>query len=173
MTSNELGTKIVYVMRHAKSSWSDFSLSDYDRPLNGRGKRDIPDMGARLKRLTLKPDLIISSPANRAITTARGIANALNYPLSSILENEALYHASAGTIKNVLSSLPDDSSTVMLFGHNPGLTYFINQVSNFQLENLPTCGVCAIRFEMSRWDQIQHTQGENTFYDYPKSINSH
>ena len=171
MKSNKTGNKKLYIIRHAKSSWGNAHLSDFERPLNHRGENDAPDMGQRLAMEGVKPSLIISSPANRAITTAKVISAKIGYPVSDIREEERLYHASTGTIKTLLSRVADEHDTVMIFGHNPGLTYLIHEVSDFDLDNLPTCAVCGIEFEMESWKDIQTTRGSKFYYDYPKSKN--
>ena len=161
--------KTLYIVRHAKSSWDDPYLADFDRPLNGRGKRNVPDMGNRLAQLGIKPDLLLSSPANRAISTANGIAEALGYPKADIKQDRGLYHASSSTIKEIISETSDQVNTLMIFGHNPGFSSLIGVLSGFNLYNLPTCGVCGIRFSIDSWKQILITQGEKCYYDYPKS----
>ena len=161
--------KLLFIVRHAKSSWDNPSLRDFDRPLNGRGKRNVPDMGARLKGLNIAPDLLLSSPANRAITTARGIAKALDYPLTEIEEAPVLYHASTSTIISQIARVDAKVNTLMIFGHNPGFTDLIETLSDFELYNLPTCAVCGIRFKINDWGEILNAQGEKFYYDYPKS----
>lgn len=161
--------KTLYIVRHAKSSWDDPFLADFDRPLNGRGKRNVPDMGSRLAALGVKPDLLLSSPANRAISTAKGIAKEIGYNQIAIEEDRGLYHASSYSIREIISEVSDEVETLMIFGHNPGFTSLIAALSSFNLYNLPTCGVCGIRFEINSWAEIQSAQGEKFYYDYPKS----
>lgn len=126
-------------------------------------------MGQRLAMKGIKPSLIISSPANRALTTTKVISAKIGYPVSYIMEEERLYHASTGTIKTLLSRVDDQHNTVIIFGHNPGLTYLINEICDFDLDNLPTCAVCGIEFEMESWKDIHSTKGHQFYYDYPKS----
>lgn len=161
--------KKLYVVRHAKSSWDDPYLSDFDRPLNKRGKRDVPDMGQRLSDLKVMPDLIISSAANRALTTAKGIAKELGYDKDQIQTEESLYHANTRTIREVVSCVNRDTHTLMIFGHNPGFTDFIDCISDLSLYNLPTCAVCGIDFQFESWKEILATRGKKFYYDYPKS----
>jgi len=169
MKSNKTSNKKLYIVRHAKSSWGNAHLSDFERPLNHRGENDAPDMGQRLAMKGVKPSLIISSPANRALTTAKVISAKIGYTVTDIMEEEGLYHASTGTIKTLLSRVANEHDTIMIFGHNPGLTYLINEISDFDLDNLPTCAVCGIEFEMESWKDIQTTRGHQFYYDYPKS----
>lgn len=162
--------KKLMIVRHAKSSWEDASLRDFDRPLNKRGRRDVPDMGRRLSEKGLIPDLIIASPANRAITTARGIAKELGYALSAIQEEPDLYHAGTYTIREIISKTDSSVNTLMIFGHNPGFTDLIARVSDLSLYNLPTCAVCGVAFDFESWEEILNQRGRKFFYDYPKSI---
>ena len=161
--------KTLYIIRHAKSSWDDPYLDDFDRPLNGRGKRNVPDMGQRLAKLAVKPDLLLSSPAKRAISTARGIAEALGYSESEIVQDRELYHASSSSITEIISHTDVQVDTLMIFGHNPGFTSLIGNLSGFNLYNLPTCGICGIQFPINSWKGIGTVQGEKFYYDYPKS----
>jgi phosphohistidine phosphatase len=162
--------KTLYIIRHAKSSWDDIGLADFDRPLNERGKTDAPRMGKRLKEKNIHPELMLSSPAKRALSTCKKIAEVLHYPESSIKTDRKLYHASPEEIFEVLRSIKNQVNNVMLFGHNPGLTEFVNEITDdFSLNNLPTCGVVALSFDMRTWKELQHSSGKLLFYDYPKS----
>jgi phosphohistidine phosphatase len=164
--------KTVYLIRHAKSSWEDEGLSDFDRPLNERGKIDAPRMGKRLKEKNLNADLFLSSPAKRAHSTAKRIADAMGYPKEKIKTEQALYHADEDEILNVIRSLNDKNDCVVLFGHNPGLTDFVNTMNHDRkrfIDNIPTCGVAAFRFETMSWKQIDFGKGELLFFDFPKS----
>ena len=161
--------KTLFIVRHAKSSWKDHSLSDFDRPLNKRGKRDVPAMGARLKAHNILPDLIISSPANRALTAAKGIAEQIGYTLANIVEDHALYHASSRDIIQLIANTENKHESLMIFGHNPGFTYLINDLSDFYLDNLPTCGICGIEFPIDSWKSLPVQKGNKVLYDYPKS----
>jgi len=164
--------KTLYIVRHAKSSWDQPYLSDFDRPLNERGKWNVPDMGKRLNIKNINPELIISSPANRALTTAKGIAEQIGYPTSDIVEDDTLYHASSRSIIQLIANTDNKNESLMIFGHNPGFTYLINDLSDFYLDNLPTCAVCGIRFEIETWKEVHNQKGSKVFYDYPKSISN-
>lgn len=162
--------KELYVVRHAKSSWDDPYLKDFDRPLNKRGKRNVPAMGKRLAAFNLQTDLLISSPANRALTTAKGIAKSLDYEKNRIQKEMDLYHASTNTIRAVIAQVPEEINSLMIFGHNPGLTSFINSMSDYYLDNLPTCAICGIRFQADSWARAMDQRGEKFYYDFPKSV---
>lgn len=164
--------KTLYIVRHAKSSWSDPLADDFDRPLNERGKRDAPRMGKRLKEKGILPSLIISSPAKRARSTARRIAKELKYKKDDIKEDRKLYHAEEEVILDVIRKLKDKHNSVMLFGHNPGLTNFVNSLQDkeFDLDNLPTCGIAAFQLKIDSWSEIAWGKGTMVFFDYPKRL---
>jgi phosphohistidine phosphatase len=162
--------KTLYVVRHAKSSWDNPELADFERPLNERGKTDAPRMAKRLKERDVHPSLLLSSPAKRAFSTARRIAEMLNYPKKNIRTEERLFHADTGEIIAVLKSISDKNDVVMLFGHNPGLTELVNEIGeHVDIDNIPTCGVVALRFHIKSWNELGSTRGELLFFDYPKS----
>jgi len=159
--------KTLYLIRHAKSYWGNHSLSDFDRPLNKRGKRDAPFMGKILFDKKVNPDLIISSPARRAQNTATEIADKIGYSQKKILFDENLYEASSNDIFNVIRNIDKKYSSLMIFGHNPGLTMFNNSVSEVYIDNIPTCGVVALQFEHN-WSEINSVRCTQLFFDYPK-----
>lgn len=163
--------KTLYIIRHAKSSWEDVDKADFERPLNDRGKRDAPRMGKRLKEKDIHPDLMLSSPAKRALSTCRRIAKVLNYAKEKIREDDNLYHATDDTILSVVQGLKDKNNVVMIFGHNPGLTDFVNSLMSEEtdIENVPTCGVVAFQLNIDSWKQLTWGIGKMLFFDYPKS----
>lgn len=164
--------KTLYLVRHAKSSWDNLSLTDFDRPLNKRGERDAPEMGKRLALRNIKPDLMLSSPANRAYTTARKIAEALTIPEKNIKTDEALFHANAQEIINVIGRHDDAVDSLMVFGHNPGFTDLANFLTaNSYIENIPTCGIVAYNIDTTSWSNIKKGGAEQLFFDYPKKVN--
>ncbi len=160
--------KRLFLVRHAKSSWEDPSLDDIDRPLNTRGEKNAPEMGERLKKQGILPDLLISSPARRASSTAKKIAKKIEYSKKDILINEDLYHGSDAMLINIVKTLDDTANSVMLFGHNPGFTYFANQLCNINISNIPTAGIVAIEFQIDTWSEAELGNGELVFFDYPK-----
>ena len=163
--------KTLYVVRHAKSSWDEPDQADFDRPLNERGKRDAPRMAKRLKEKNIRPDLMIASPAKRAWSTARRIAKGIGYPKDQIKADERLYHADDDRILNVLQGVKDKHDSVMYFGHNPGLTDFVNSLMNIEhdIDNIPTCGIVAFQFNIDSWKQLTWGIGSLLFFDYPKN----
>jgi phosphohistidine phosphatase len=164
--------KILYLVRHAKSSWKDTSLSDMDRPLNKRGRRNSPEMGQRMRVQGHKPDLIISSPANRAISTVRNIARELDIDESEIVTDQDLYFSGAGGMLGVLESVDDRYRKVMMAGHNPTMEHLANRLSNTGYLNMPTCAIAIIGFDMESWADLDSTDGALLGYDYPKGSGS-
>src|SRR6266853_6030700 len=142
--------KTLFLIRHAKSSWEDISLPDKDRPLDERGKRDAPKMGQRLAKRGVKPDLILSSPARRALATAQIIAEKLDYKLKDIVVDGRLYAATVDDLLNVVHTLGDPLERVVLLGHNPGLTALAHRLSS-QITHMPTCAVAEFTFHAKSW----------------------
>jgi phosphohistidine phosphatase len=168
--------KKLYLMRHAKSSWDDPEIEDFDRPLNDRGEKDAPKMGKRLKEKRLTPDIVISSPALRALDTCKIICEVLGFNRKKIIENKSLYHASEEEILKVVRSLKDrigdEEENVLLFGHNPGLTDFANRLLNEHILNIPTTGIVAAQLAINRWKEADWGSGKLLFFDFPKNKNS-
>ncbi len=160
--------KRLYLIRHAKSSWDDPRLPDFERPLNDRGKRDAPRTGRRLAQAGHRPDLMLSSPAKRAFGTAKRVARALGFRKGDIARDTRLYHADESQLLQVVQAQPDEATSIMLFGHNPGLTEFATLLCRYPFGNVPTCGVVCIDFPVDRWKQVVYHQGELQFFDYPK-----
>ncbi len=160
--------KTLYLLRHAKSSWDNPDLDDHHRPLNHRGEKDAPKMGKRLRRAGVKPNLICSSSATRAITTARLAAEEMDYPAKSIREEKRLYHAGPDELLDFLHSLNDGVDTVMLVGHNPGLTEFANSLLDEEIDNIPTAGLVGAQLGVNSWKDVKWGCGKLTMNDYPK-----
>jgi phosphohistidine phosphatase len=160
--------KTLTLLRHAKSSWADPTLDDFDRPLNPRGRRDAPEMGRRLKARGDTPDLIISSPARRALATARMVVREIAIPEDRIIEEPALYHASAGKIMSIVRSLESMAEHLMLVGHNPGFNDFANSLTDTQVDNLPTAAVFQVEFDVDDWSAVAAGKGRLVRFDYPK-----
>ncbi len=161
--------KVLYLVRHAKSSWDYPELSDFDRPLNKRGKRDSPEMGRRLAEKGILPDLMLTSPANRALTTCKNIAEEINYPIKEIAADQNIYHAGVESLLKVVQQADDKHNFIMLFGHNPGFTDFANSLAGTSIYNIPTCGIFACQFQIDKWNDVALGNAEFLFYDYPKN----
>jgi phosphohistidine phosphatase len=145
--------KTLFLVRHAKSSRDEPALPDKERPLNNRGKRDAPKMGARLAKREVTPDLILSSPAKRALKTAQIIAKKLDYKLADIVVDERLYATEADDLLHVIRELGGKQKSVMLFGHNPELTELAHRLSN-KIAHLPTCAVAEFTFDAKSWSTL-------------------
>lgn len=161
--------KVLYIVRHAKSSWANPMQADFDRPLNDRGKRDAPRMGKRLKERRIIPDIMLTSPAKRALSTCKRIAETTGYEKAKIKTDQKLYHADETGLLKVVQSIKDKHHSAMLFGHNPGLTDFVNEISQSNLDNIPTCGIVAVVFMVDSWKEIGFGGGKLEFFDFPKS----
>jgi len=160
--------KVLYLVRHAKSSWSDVSLSDMQRPLNKRGRRSAPEMGQRMVAQGHRPDLIISSPAKRARLTARKIAKELGFDKSDVETDADLYFSGIRSMLSVLEVLDDDYQKVMIVGHNPSMTSFLNMLCSTSVVNMPTCAIAVVGFDIATWGDLATAEGELLGYDYPK-----
>lgn len=160
--------KNLLIIRHAKSSWLDVSQSDFDRPLNQRGSNDAPEMAKRLKEKNIGIDVFISSTANRAISTCRYFAEAYHVKEKNIITYPELYHASPEVFYDVLKKINDQYISAAVFSHNPGITAFVNELTNAKIDNMPTCGIFAVKIYTQSWLQFERAQKEFWFFDYPK-----
>lgn len=140
--------KKIIIVRHAKSSWGDFGLSDFNRPLDARGLRDAPEMASKLKKQGHRLDKIISSDALRAKSTAKYFSEEFNVPLS---EMHSLYHGEPDDYLNILASLDDQVDCVAMFGHNPGITEIANIIKAGCTTNIPTCGIIILEYNSKLW----------------------
>lgn len=144
--------KRLLILRHAKSSWSDSSLPDWQRPLNERGLRDAPRAGDWLRDRSLVPDVIITSDAVRARATAELVAKAAGYALEILVE-PLLYHAKPGDVVAVLNGVQDQAAAVLIVGHNPGLEDFVQQLTG-EHHGLPTAALVHITMAIDRWSEL-------------------
>ncbi len=160
--------KRIYLIRHAKSSWKEENLSDFERPLNKRGKSDLEFMAQRLKSFGVIPDLILSSLAKRAKTTAKGIAQIIGYNKSKIKYVDSLYESSYQTYRYILDSLDDDIDSVFIVAHNPTITEAGEILSGAILTNMPTCSIVCMEFDVDSFKEIEEGSGKILFFDYPK-----
>ena len=160
--------KTLYLIRHAKSSWA-FDLADHDRPLGKRGRRDVVKMGNYLAQNNIKPDVFISSTASRAFYTALFMCDQMKIDEGKIRLTKDLFHAGIYETITVIQRAPECNS-LAIFGHNPGFTSTANALANTQIDNIPTCGVVGISFEVSKWSEIQEGAGKQLFFYFPKGI---
>jgi len=161
--------KRLYMVRHAKSSWGDFTTPDFDRPLNDRGKKDAPDMAKRLLEKKVSIDVFISSPAKRAKSTCKAFCKAYDREKHEIILIDELYHASVETFNKVVSKIDDTFQSAAVFSHNPGITDFVNGlVKDVKIDNMPTCAVFAIEINSDKWSDFLSAHKKFLFVDYPK-----
>jgi phosphohistidine phosphatase len=146
--------KSVLILRHAKSSWKNQDLDDHDRPLNKRGKRDAPIMGGLLKNEHLVPDLIISSTAKRARSTAKAVAKSSGYK-GKITLSHSLYAAEPAAYIDVLRHLSKEYTLVLMVGHNPGLEELVGMLTGEE-HTMSTCSLVHIQFPINRWNEIDY-----------------
>lgn len=162
--------KRLYLVRHAKSSWDGDAVSDFDRPLNARGKRDAPHMGEHLRQVRkVAPDVMMSSPARRARSTARRLAKALGYAEDRIVWHEDIYEGGMDAILALIHQAEADRE-LMVVGHNPDLTYLARAFSGEPVDHVPTCGVFCVDFEVGAWADVAEGKGKKAFFDVPKEI---
>ena len=161
--------KTLYIVRHAKSSWDFDDLVDFDRPLKGRGVNDANDMAARLKNAGHSPELIISSPAARALQTAKIFCKELEIPECQISQSDDIYDADYEDILNVIFKVDDVFNSLMIFGHNPGFTDLANYLGTMNIDNIPSSGIVILKFEASKWKKIGRDHVKEEFFDYPRN----
>jgi phosphohistidine phosphatase len=159
--------KTLFLVRHAKSSRDEVVLSDRERPLAERGERDAPEMGRRLAQRQVQPDLILSSPARRALETAQIIARKLGYKSKQIVIEDRLYPGQMDELLEVIHGLDDKLKRVMLFGHNPALVELAHYLSN-TITRMPTCSVAEFAFKAKSWSKIGNATLAAVMLDYPK-----
>ncbi len=160
--------KTLYLIRHAKSDWSSAATTDFERPLNKRGLKAAPLMGARLKSQACAPDLLLSSPARRAHQTAKLVATEIGYPLEEIEYIAAIYAADLATLIALIRQLPQNATRVMLIGHNPEVSALGKWFCSAAPDWLPTCGLLELKLKNVRWEGIQQGCGQLLRYDFPK-----
>ncbi|GAB3858988.1 histidine phosphatase family protein [Hymenobacter terrigena] len=162
--------KTLYLLRHAKSSWSFDELSDQERPLNDRGRDDAPLMGQALAKRRICPDIIVSSPAVRAMSTAVLVAREMQYPHDKIVVESGIYGADVDDFLAIIKDLPDSAASALVVGHNPTITETANALSPSSLNEMPTAAVVCLRFECDHWAEISKVNAEFYFYDYPRNV---
>ena len=159
--------RTLVLVRHGKSSWEEQGLPDRTRPLAERGLRDAPLMGRRLAHDKVRPDLILSSPARRALSTANIIAEVLGYRPEEIVADERLYGSDVGTLLEVMGDLGDEFRCVMLFGHDPGFTDLAHRFCG-KITRMPTCAVARFTFDAPSWSAAASQTPVTAVLDYPK-----
>jgi phosphohistidine phosphatase len=160
--------KKLFLVRHAKSSWENNNLKDIERPLNKRGERDAPFMGKLMKKNGVKSELILTSPAERALRTAVLVCKELGIKKKQLIIEKELYEAGRNDILKIIHKLDEEVSSVMLFSHNPGLSELAGFLTSGNIFDMPTCGIVSLNCRISKWGELDNSNCELDFFDYPK-----
>lgn len=158
----------LFIIRHAKSSWDHDGLDDIDRPLSQRGLKNANEMAERLMKRKTVPDLILTSPANRALNTALIMSKCWGVGPEHLQIHDLLYDARISDIEKVLSGVPAEIRNVAIYGHNPSFTYYAKKFLESPLDNLPTAGVAIITLKSDGWGRIERKNVKGSYVDYPK-----
>ncbi len=161
--------KTVYIVRHAKSSWQHKELEDIDRPLKKRGILDAHLISKKLSEKIAKPDIFLSSSANRALHTAMIFAENFHFPLSNFVIKKSLYSFSDGYLVKTIMALDDALDSAIIFSHDHGINTFVNKYGNQEIAHVPTAGVIGIQFDTAHWKSIKPKKGKTTLVAFPKS----
>jgi phosphohistidine phosphatase len=160
--------KRIALLRHAKSTYSDPSLADHDRPLSKRGERDAPVMARRLIEGGGRPSMILTSTARRTRQTVRIIAREIGYPIEFIQGEPDLYLASARNILDVIARQDESFNEIIVCAHNPGITQLANALCGTSIDNVPTCGMVLMEVEIENWSGLDGARCTLLNFDYPK-----
>lgn len=160
--------KTIYLIRHAKSSWTAPALNDFERPLNKRGKNDAPLIGKKLNALNFNSELIISSPSVRTKKTIALICDEVEYNIDNVHFDSELYHASLSVFKKIINSTNNQLNSIAVVGHNFGISDFANYLTADAVGTMPTCAVVKILIEVDAWEEIIEGLGRLEYFIYPK-----
>ncbi len=160
--------KTLYIVRHAKSSWTYEGISDADRPLKKRGINDAHLMAKILKGKIDRPDVFVSSSANRALHTAIIFCNAFKFPMANLKISSSLYSFSDGYLVKTIKALDDGFDSAIIFSHNHGINDFVKSFGNKFIKNVPTTGIVGIKFDTKHWKSIK--RGTTFISDVPKDF---
>jgi phosphohistidine phosphatase len=161
--------KTLYLLRHAKSSWAAPEQKDYDRPLDERGLEEAAQMAARLMERSERPQLVISSPALRALSTARIVCETLGMPSEGIIENRQIYLAGSPKLQQLVSLFDESAVSAMLVAHNPALTDLANDLAHAGIDNIPTCGLVTLELPIEHWAELLPGSGRLRSFEYPNN----
>lgn len=161
--------KQLLLVRHGKSDRGFQQIKDFDRPLNHKGNKNAVCMAEKLIKKQLTAQLIVSSPANRALSTARHFAQVWGIPETDIITDQSIYEADTRELLAVVNKLPDTFDSVALFGHNPGITDFANYLADANISNMPTSGCVRIEFDIDDWAEASYHTGTMLIFDFPKN----
>ncbi|MGY0426523.1 MAG: SixA phosphatase family protein [Polaribacter sp.] len=159
--------KTLYIVRHAKSSWDYSGIEDIDRPLKKRGIKDAHLMSKFLSKEIERPDVFISSSANRALHTAVVFCENFEYPLANLQLKRQLYSFSDGYLVKTVNALDDGFNSAIIFSHDHGINTFVNEFGDRPLAHVTTCGVIGIQFKEKHWKNIR--RGKTILVEFPKN----
>lgn len=162
-------SKQLLIIRHAKAEEADFKKPDFKRALSHRGEKNAQEMAKRLKTKNLHPQILYSSPALRAISTARYFAEGLGIAQTAIIQDLEIYDALTDTLLHCINQMDDQADFAALFGHNPAITDLVNKFCAADIYNIPTCGMVLMQFPFDSWKMLSKGTGELILYDYPKN----
>ncbi len=160
--------KTLLIVRHAKSSWDYEDVSDIDRPLKTRGISNAYNMAYRLKSKKTIPELIMTSPANRAFHTALIFARECEINLMKFIIEPDIYGAGVEGMLNIIQKVPEEYSCIMLVGHNPDMSELVNRLQNHRIFEMPTCAVATLEFNAEEWGEINRKTFISDDFDFPK-----
>lgn len=161
--------KTLILIRHAKSSWDDSTITDFERTLNERGKQDAQIMAERLKKKISVIDTFVSSSAKRARKTTKFFMKVYDEKDSNLIVEPSLYEAPMQQYYRVIENLGDSKNTVAIFAHNPGITDFVNSLDCLEVYNMPTCSIYAVQIDIEHWVDFRVAEKKFLFFDYPKN----
>ena len=161
--------KSLLIIRHAKSSWDNIGESDFDRPLNDRGKEDAPKMAKRLIERHVSIDAFISSSAKRARKTAALFIKEFDGDKEQLILTPELYLAGPDAFYEAIAKAPAAANTIAVFAHNPGITEFANELTDVRIDDMPTCAIFAVKAETNNWSEFKDAEKQYWFFDYPKA----
>lgn len=163
--------KQLVLVRHAKSDWGSEGLKDIDRPLNERGYMDAYTLSEWYFNNHEAPKLFITSDATRALSTAFLFARALDFPSNEVIVESRIYESNSSVLKEIISALDQSVDHAILFGHNPGLTNLVNELTDdLFFDNVPTCGIISLLFDVKSWKDVPSSKGKITFHQFPKEF---
>ncbi len=159
--------KTLYIVRHAKSSWEYDGIADIDRPLNIRGIKDAHLLSNHLAETLKKPDVFVTSSANRALHTSSIFCENFGYPMANLKIKRQLYNFSDGYLVKTIKALDDSFDSAIIFSHDHGINTFVNKYGSKPIAHVPTCGVIGIEFDIAHWKSIK--KGKTILIETPKN----
>jgi phosphohistidine phosphatase len=161
--------KSIYLVRHANAGWNNSQLPDFERTLSDEGRKEASEMAGRLLEKDARPDILVSSPASRALETAGIFADRLSCPPELIRPDAGIYDGDVDTLSEIVQKLPRDHQTVMIFGHNPTISLYSSWLSGKQLGQMVTCGVIRLDLPKGNWTDAKKGCANAVWYSYPKN----